>query len=79
MGLFGINTSILRLEHFGNSPAVHSIEARTVNTVFPTWERPLELEVSLPHSRPLPQVSQGSLAQAFHASVENCHDGAAVP
>lgn len=50
-----------------------------MNTVFLRWERPLGLEVSLSHSSPLPQASQGSLAQALHASVENHHDGAAVP
>ena len=52
------------------------IEARAVNTVFPGWERPLGLEVSLSHSSPLPQASWRSLAQAPHALVENCYDGA---
>lgn len=35
--------------------------------------------MSLSHSIPLPQVTQGSLPQTLHASTENGHDGAAVP
>lgn len=45
--VFDLNNSILGLEHFGNLgnfPAVHSIEARAVNIMFPRWARPLGLE-----------------------------------
>lgn len=77
--VFGLSTSIFRLEHFGNFHIAHCIEVRAIKTVFLRQEGPLELEVSLSQSSPPSQASWESLAHSLLASAENCHNGPAVP